>query len=38
MAGALTPLQFTMSSYIAHSTPTFYLLIYYPSDTSFSPG
>ena len=35
--GASTTLQFTLSSYIAHSTPYFFFLITVPNDTTFNP-
>lgn len=37
-AGASTNLQFSMSSYIAHSTPYFFMLITVPSDTGYTPS
>ena len=36
-AGANTTLQFSLSSYIAHSTPFFFFLISVPNDTTFYP-
>jgi hypothetical protein len=37
-AGANTTLQFSLSSYIAHSTPYFFFLISVPNDTIFYPS
>lgn len=37
-AGANTTLQFSLSSYIAHSTPYFFFLISVPNDTVFYPS
>ena len=37
-AGANTNLQFAMSSFIAHSTPYFFLLITVPADTGYTPS
>lgn len=36
--GASTTLQFTLSSYIAHSIPYFFFLISFPNDTTFNPN
>lgn len=36
-AGANTTLQFTLNSYIAHSTPYFFFIISVPNDTIFYP-